>query len=258
MLKYGARAIETDHEYDSDDRKVYYSDVVVYGEPLETVQGDYPFKDIDGVSTIKFNVLCVYKAEGFEVPSTIYIAGIGNENGQIKGCPAAPIGDSKSAVMFLKRTDKHDVFEIEFKPNIGEIDIILDDLSVACGLSLHEGHDEECGFYQPLKKDEGCVSWTPINIKKPEPEPEPESEEVEKTEPETPKEESTQKPEDTVVIDTKEDGKNNQSDQGYETKPETDQKTGAVSGSTEDENGSTAVTSSLLVTLITVFLTIVV
>lgn len=77
-LKYGARAHETKDPFDSDERKVYYSDVVVFGEIGETVVGDYPYKGIEGVSTIKFKVLCTYKAENVsEIPSTIFIAGIG-------------------------------------------------------------------------------------------------------------------------------------------------------------------------------------
>jgi hypothetical protein len=74
-LEPGARAIETGHEFETDDRKVYYSKVVVFGEVVRTVQGDYPFKGKDGVHTVEFNVLCTYK--GGPVPKTIYIAGMG-------------------------------------------------------------------------------------------------------------------------------------------------------------------------------------
>lgn len=45
--------------------------------------------------------------------------------------------DSIYLVMFLKRTRKNDVFEIEYKPNQSpEYGQMLDDLTINCGLEL--------------------------------------------------------------------------------------------------------------------------
>lgn len=71
-LERGARAVNAT---DEDERKVHYSKVVVYGNINGTVIGDYPFSDLDGVHTIKFEVLCTYL--GGKVPKIIYISGIG-------------------------------------------------------------------------------------------------------------------------------------------------------------------------------------
>ncbi|XP_045166539.2 uncharacterized protein LOC123529965 isoform X1 [Mercenaria mercenaria] len=288
-FKPGARASETKDDFDTDERKVYYSEVVVFGEIVgkvaKTDKRNFPYKDVEGVDTVEFKVNCTYLG-GPDIPSTIYISGIGNENGEIPGCPPAPVGASKEAVMFLKRAEipgHNDVFETEFKPNFGEVEIMLDDLSLTCGLNLTENSHEICKDYPPLTLEEECIKWEPIVITpKPKPEkttkpkpvvtpkpepvvtpkpepvvtPKPDSE-GEPTEPE-PKEEETNidTPDDTVIdIDATNNGKNDKSDPGYKT----DKNTAPAGTSTGDNgNGSTLVTSSLLVTLITFFLTIVV
>ncbi|XP_045166540.1 uncharacterized protein LOC123529965 isoform X2 [Mercenaria mercenaria] len=267
-FKPGARASETKDDFDTDERKVYYSEVVVFGEIVgkvaKTDKRNFPYKDVEGVDTVEFKVNCTYLG-GPDIPSTIYISGIGNENGEITGCPAAPLELSKEAVMFLKRTDvASDIFEVEFAPNYGEALIMLDDLSMVCGLKLENVSDSICNDY-PLEGETYCVRWTPIVITpKPDVTPNPESEETpnpeseEDTEPE-PETTDEDNPDDTVVdIDATDDGESNQSDQGYETKPEKGKNTAATGTSTDDENGSTLATASLLVTLITIFLTIVV
>lgn len=75
VLEPGARAYETGDEFETDDRKVYYTEVIVYGEVLGEVVGNYPFDGINGVFTVEFKVLCTYK--GGPVPKTIFIAGMG-------------------------------------------------------------------------------------------------------------------------------------------------------------------------------------
>ena len=68
-----------------------------------------------------------------------------------------------------------------------------------------------------------------------------------------------------VVVDngTDKKGKNNQSDQGYDTKDENDnpghsKEPGKSSGSTDDGSGAKIVTASQVITLISMFLTILV
>lgn len=62
----------------------------------------------------------------------------GNLNDVIPECPRVSVAaDSIYLVMFLKRTRKNDVFEIEYKPNQSpEYGQMLDDLTINCGLEL--------------------------------------------------------------------------------------------------------------------------
>lgn len=247
-LEPGARATgrDGDDEYDKDERKVYYSQVVVWGEVVANATGNYPFKDIPGVYTVKFNVICTYK--GGPVPSTIYIAGVGNLNKELPSCPSAPLGESKNHVMFLKKTSRPEVFEIEFKPNQGDASVILDDLSIVCGLNLSDVdyHDTMCGDFPPMSKKHGCAEWTPLVIEPTTPEP--------KSTPPVKKSGSTNK-----VIDI--ENNDNQSDQSYNTKTEDNSKTGSKTGQVKDDNGKgdgTAVIASLVLVLTITILTVLV
>lgn len=73
-LEYGARATDKS-ENEMDHRKIYYSEVVVFGQIKKNVTGNYPMNDKEGVYSVEFDVICTYK--GGPVPETIVIAGMG-------------------------------------------------------------------------------------------------------------------------------------------------------------------------------------
>lgn len=157
----GARASgKAGDEYDEDARKIFYSEVVVFGWVAGNVSGNYPFNGISGVYTIQFDVRCTYK--GGSIPSTIFIAGIGNTMGELPNCPMAPLHGSNYAIMFLKRTERPEVFEVEFKPNVGPVEILLDDLCINCGIKLEENYDDVCEEFLPIVED--CVAWRPVVV----------------------------------------------------------------------------------------------
>lgn len=73
-LEYGARATNKNLN-ENDERKIYYSEVVVFGQITKNVTGSYPMSSLEGIYTVEFDVFCYYK--GGPVPDTIYIAGMG-------------------------------------------------------------------------------------------------------------------------------------------------------------------------------------
>lgn len=63
----------------------------------------------------------------------------GNLNDAVPECPRVNVTFDPSYyfVMFLKKTNRQGVYEIEYKPNKGtEISDLLDELSINCGLEL--------------------------------------------------------------------------------------------------------------------------
>ena len=59
----------------------------------------------------------------------------GNKNNEIPGCPTVDLEPNRAYVFFLNnKTD--DYHEIEFEPLYGEPGVILDDLTIYCGLHL--------------------------------------------------------------------------------------------------------------------------
>ena len=61
----------------------------------------------------------------------IYISG--NTKQKIRGCPKAELKLDHSYVFFLNnKTGDH--YEVEFEPLAGESEIIIDDLTIICGL----------------------------------------------------------------------------------------------------------------------------
>lgn len=73
-LEYGARATDKS-ENEMDHRKIYYSEIVVFGQIKRNVSGNYPLESKEGVYSVEFEVICTYK--GGPVPKTIVIAGMG-------------------------------------------------------------------------------------------------------------------------------------------------------------------------------------
>jgi len=141
--------------------KIKFSSHVLFGRSVRKVNGaEYPFDGIDGVFTLEFDVLCSYK--GGRVPQTVYIAGMGNTNGALPGCPSVEMPTTEYSVMFLKQTRMPSVFEVEFASiDSDDSDIMLDDLTVMCGLEQHEETAaDECADVYPLSEDDGCVTFT--------------------------------------------------------------------------------------------------
>ena len=63
----------------------------------------------------------------------IYIYISGNKKQKIRGCPKAELKTDHSYVFFLNnKTGDH--YEVEFEPLAGESEIIIDDLTIICGL----------------------------------------------------------------------------------------------------------------------------
>lgn len=114
----------------TDGKKVYYSHRVLFATVLELV-ADPVFKR-PGVEAASLDIICIYK--GGQLPQKIKVVGTGNANGEIHGCPAVTLEVGQSYVFFLN--DKTDRFyEVEFAPLSGDPTIILDDLTIHCGLT---------------------------------------------------------------------------------------------------------------------------
>lgn len=73
-LEYGARE-KNKSINEMDERKIYYSEVVAFGQVQRNVTGDYPLTSYDGIYAVEFQVFCTYK--GGPIPDTIYIGGMG-------------------------------------------------------------------------------------------------------------------------------------------------------------------------------------
>ena len=58
-----------------------------------------------------------------------------NSNEEIPGCPSAVVKKDMAYVFFLNEKTR-DYYEIEFQPIGGEASIIIDDLTIICGLTL--------------------------------------------------------------------------------------------------------------------------
>lgn len=147
-----------------DESRVHFSEFVVFGSITKNATEALMYKDLKGIFTVEFESLCSYK--GGPVESTIFITGMGNmENKAIPECPAVEPKIGEQCIMFLKstpHTNSHNLYEIEFKPRCGEIGIILDDLSMICGLELHYSTDvNECEDFQPMSMSEDCLQFAP-------------------------------------------------------------------------------------------------
>lgn len=149
---------------ESDENKVYYSEIVVFGKVGQTVTGDYPFSNISGISAISFDIYCTFKgATHINSLNKIIIAGLGNQNKQIVGCPNATVETDKEVIMFIKSTGQKGVFELEFAPVKGQADVILDDLSTVCGLEQDTDSTHTCGDYE-TSNDKDCSQFVPRPI----------------------------------------------------------------------------------------------
>lgn len=146
---------------ENDENKVYYSEIVVFGRVGEALTGSYPYSNIPGVFTMTFDVLCTFKgAQHIKSMKTIIIAGLGNENKQIAGCPNASVSTNDEVIMFLKSTKQQNVFEVEFAPGKGAIQVIVDDLTTVCGIEEDTSSEHPCATYAPTGPDE-CRMYKP-------------------------------------------------------------------------------------------------
>lgn len=152
---------------ETDTQKVYYSKIVLYGKVVSKIEGeDDTWSDLDGVYTVKVDVLCIYKGgnimkakNGGEVPKTIYVTGAGNLNKQKAGCPKAPLEEGDVPLLYLKETEDGDVYEVEYKPAKDSADFLLDELSLNCNLQLIT-LDPVCEGYPPYDGPD-CLVYTP-------------------------------------------------------------------------------------------------
>lgn len=151
----------------TDSKKVFYSHRVLFATVLE-LKPDPVFKR-EGVKAAALDVICIYK--GGLVPKSITVLGAGNLKGELEGCPAVHLEPGQSYVFFLNnQTGRH--YEIEFEPLGGDPTIILDDLTIYCGLELKFPaglpKNDEC--YEPIG-EEYCEAYKPETTTTQEPPP---------------------------------------------------------------------------------------
>ena len=96
--------------------------------------------------------------------NTVFLCVVGNKNEALPGCPHVRMpGTEEDVVMFVKNTSNPAVFELEFMPRTGAAEVVLDDLTVHCGLEMHEESAVgECSNFYPLTDDDGCTPFVPI------------------------------------------------------------------------------------------------
>lgn len=231
--------VRNGNDEDADMKYVHYAQRVIFATVKKLM--DDPKYARPGVQAAKLDIVCIYK--GGQLMRDITVVGTGNLGGEIFGCPASNLTVGESYIFFLYDNDNRQL-EIEFPPVGGESYIILDDISINCGLTREfppglsreelNALEEEC--YEPLKIDEGCYQYVPPT-----------------TTTTTTAAKTTKAPEVTtkkVVVNPGNGG-------SYETKGgDNTSKGGKASGSTHDDNGNSAsgmVVSWTLLTLLLIF-----
>lgn len=232
--------VRNGHDEDADMKYVHYAQRVIFATVKKLM--DDPKYARPGVQAAHLDIVCIYK--GGQLTQNVTVVGTGNLGGEIPGCPASNLTVGESYIFFLYDNDNRQL-EIEFPPVGGEAYIILDDISINCGLTREfppgltsdqlKALKEEC--YEPLKVDEGCYQYVP-----------PTTTTTTTTAPKTTKapEVTTKK----VVVNPGNGG-------SYETKNgENTSKGGKASGSTHDDNNNSAsglVVSWTVVSLLLIF-----
>ncbi|KAL4225841.1 hypothetical protein ACF0H5_013830 [Mactra antiquata] len=213
---------------DDDPKKIYYSDYVIYGEVIRNHTGNVLHTNINGIYAAEVSVLCNYR--GNNVPSDIIVTGLGNLNNELPNCPVASMNGSTDGVFFLRRIGDSNVFETQFAPNTGAIEIILDDLTIYCGLNLTGNPTDLCIDYEPLPVGE-CEQYIPPTT----------------LEPPTTTEGSTDEDAGSVEVDTGDSQGDN--DEGYETQDNTDESNEESNAEAEESSDPTGGASMLVGTV---------